>query len=342
MLPEFGFIADRTAHDVGTAPPERKWFGASYVESVGDEVETYSWVGSTGVRVSARAGQRATLAVISEGDGGGFQVCEWCGWAQASDRAARRKRHERPESGNPCEGPLRVVSLGHRYQTDVAEFTFEGIAYTATAESSWLSALYAVLEGASEALEISRDDINGTLSWSADGESSLALFDTVPGGAGAAKRIAENVELVLRSAMDRVNQCDCGPETSCYGCLRSYRNSKHHELLSREGALKILEAIGVKALRSGMSESWGAKLDLASESVERLLEDLAQRKCPEPDIGVEMGTDYWPVEAVWPKHKIVIVDGDDPRRDASLAAEGYEVHHSEAVQISALVDSLSR
>ena len=215
-------------------------------------------------------------------------------------------------------------------------------AYTATAESSWLSALYAVLEGASEALEISRDDINGTLSWSADGSRSLALFDTVPGGAGAAKRIAENVELVLRSALDRVNQCDCGPETSCYGCLRSYRNSKHHELLSREGALKILETIGVKGLRSGMSETWGVKLDLASESVERLLEELAQRKCPEPDIGVELGSDYWPVEAVWPEHKVVIVDGEDARRDASLGAEGYEVHHSEAVQISALVDSLSR
>lgn len=37
MLPEFGFVADRTARDVGTAPPERRWHGASFVENVGDE-----------------------------------------------------------------------------------------------------------------------------------------------------------------------------------------------------------------------------------------------------------------------------------------------------------------
>ena len=342
VLPEFGFVADRSATDVGTAPPERKWVGSSFVEDVGDEVETWTWKGDLGTRVSARAGQRATLAVISEGSGGGFQVCEWCGWAQASERTARKKqRHERPESGNPCDGPLRVVSLGHRYQTDVVEFTFDGLAYSSEAESSWLSTLYAVLEGASEALEISRDDINGTLSWSADGGRSLVLFDTVPGGAGAAKKIAENVELVLRSALDRVKQCDCGPETSCYGCLRSYRNSKHHDRLSRQGALAIFSVIGVKGLRSNMSENWGAKLDMASDSVQEVLEELARLNCSEPEVGVEFGKEYWPVEAVWPERKIVIVDGVDSERDASLTAEGYQVHHSDTVQALELVDGLS-
>ena len=33
-------------------------------------------------------------------------------------------------------------------------------------ESVWLSALYALIEGASESLEISRDDIDGALAWS--------------------------------------------------------------------------------------------------------------------------------------------------------------------------------
>jgi ATP-dependent helicase YprA (DUF1998 family) len=342
VLPEFGFVADRASHDVGTAPPERKWFGSNFVENVGDEVDTYTWTGSLGSRVSARAGQRATLAVISEGDGGGFQVCDWCGWAQATDRRTRRKTHERPESGNPCDGSLRVVSLGHRYQTDVAEFTFEGLTYSSEAESPWLSTLYAVLEGASEALEISRDDINGTLSWSSDGNRSLVIFDTVPGGAGAAKRIAENIELVLRSAMDRVSHCDCGPETSCYGCLRSYRNAKYHERLSRLGALTILGTVGVKGLRTGMSDSWAAVLDMASDSVAALLEELARGPCPEPEVGIELGSDYWPVEAVWLQQKVVIVDGDDPERDASLVADGFEVHHCESVQPSSLASALSR
>jgi len=55
------------------------------------------------------------------------------------------------------------------------------------------------LEGASHALEISRDDIDGALSWSADQRRSIVVYDTVPGGAGAAKRIAENIEVVLKT-----------------------------------------------------------------------------------------------------------------------------------------------
>lgn len=223
VLPEFGFVADRTARDVGTAPPERRWHGARHVANTGHELATYTWSGARGRSVAARAGTRARLAVISDGDGdgAGFRVCGTCGWAEVYEPGKRHKNHEQPESGRPCSGHSEVVSLGHTYESDVAEFTFGDLTYRRDAERSWLSCLYALLEGASEGLEISRDDIDGALSWSTGGLRSIVLFDTVPGGAGAAKRIAENIEGVLRSAIDRVRVCDCGPETSCYGCLRS-------------------------------------------------------------------------------------------------------------------------
>jgi ATP-dependent helicase YprA (DUF1998 family) len=240
VLPWYGFVAERDTRDVGTAPPERRWHGASYVENVGEEVGMYSWDGVAGMKVTARAGTRATLAVVSDGKGDGFQVCEWCGWAEPSERGGRRRKHQRPVDGKDCGGPLERLSLGHQYQSDVAEFTFQGIDYRRDEESNWLSALYAMLEGASHALEISRDDIDGALAWSAELRRSIVLFDTVPGGAGAAKRIAENIGLVLESAVRRVRSCDCGEETSCYGCLRTYRNARFHEDLSRGAALKIL------------------------------------------------------------------------------------------------------
>ncbi len=61
----------------------------------------------------------------------------------------------------------------------------------------------------------------------------------MPGG--AAKRITENIALVMESAMKRVSDFDCGEETSCYRCLRTYRNARDHERLSRRGALSLLE-----------------------------------------------------------------------------------------------------
>lgn len=325
VVPEFGFVADRDARDVGTAPPERRWHGSSFVVDVGDEVKTTTWQSPSGIEVTARAGKRATMAVISEGAGAGFQVCDWCGWADAADRARPRRKHVRPATGQDCDGPLSVVSLGHRYQTDIAEFTFKGRQYRRISEPTWLSALYALLEGASEALEISRDDINGALAWSSDGSRSLVLFDTVPGGAGSAMKIAENVELVLRSAVDRVKTCDCGPETSCYGCLRSYRNGRDHDKLSRDGALDVLKPLDLEGLRSGLSEEWGTTLELAPDTVEHLLSELARRGLPEPEVEVELGECYWRVEAVWPQRKIVLVNGSDLERDGSLAADGFTV-----------------
>ena len=243
IIPEFGFIAGSEAHDVGSAPPERRWHGGSYVETSGDDAGQYHWSGHNGSKVTARAGVRAWLAVVSDGTGEGFQLCEWCGWARAAERGSRRRKHERPDNGRDCDGPLERISLGHRYQSDVAEFSFDGVQYRQDQEANWLSSLYALLEGASHALEISRDDINGALSWSAEHRRSIVLFDTVPGGAGAAKKIAENIGLVLETAVKRVTDCDCGEETSCYGCLRTYRNARFHEDLSRRAALNLLRGV---------------------------------------------------------------------------------------------------
>lgn len=240
IIPEFGFIAAAETRDVGIALPERRWHGGSYVETPGDDIGTYHWSGTNGLKVSARAGVRAWLAVVSDGTGEGFQLCQWCGWARAAERGSRRIKHNKPTNGKECDGPLEKISLGHRYQSDVAEFTFDGVAYQRDHEANWLSALYAILEGASYALEINRDDIDGALSWSADHRRSIVLFDTVPGGAGSAKKIAQNIQVVLEAALKRVQDCDCGEETSCYGCLRTYRNGRFQELLSRRAALGIL------------------------------------------------------------------------------------------------------
>jgi len=241
VIPEFGFVAASETKDVGSAPPESRWHGGSYVETLGEDAGVYHWSSSAGLRVTARAGVRAWLAVVSDGVGDGFQLCQWCGWASLSERGSRRKKHRRPDNDKDCDGPLEKIALGHRYQSDIAEISFEGVPYNRDLEANWLSALYSLLEGASYALEISRDDIDGALAWNADHRRSIVLYDTVPGGAGAARKIAENIGLVMESAIKRIRECDCGEETSCYGCLRTYRNARVHESLSRAAALAMLD-----------------------------------------------------------------------------------------------------
>ncbi|MEU9558683.1 DUF1998 domain-containing protein [Streptomyces fumanus] len=114
------------------------------------------------------------------------------------------------------------------------------------------SGLCALLEGAATHLEIGRD--TGT-----DGMPSLLLFDTTPGGAGNVIRIGEYLEPVVEAALARVGGCEGGSGSSCYACLRTFRNERFHELLSRGEAVVLLDALAGRS----MSRRVGRRLPCA-------------------------------------------------------------------------------
>jgi hypothetical protein len=51
------------------------------------------------------------------------------------------------------------------------------------------------------------------------------------------------LDKAVSAASRRVGSCDCGLETSCSGCLRTPRNERYHEDLSRGAALAILDSL---------------------------------------------------------------------------------------------------
>ncbi|MBN1174711.1 MAG: DUF1998 domain-containing protein [Micromonosporaceae bacterium] len=138
---------------------------------------------------------------------------------------------------------MEYVSLGHNYQTDVLELVIRSAAVIGMDDAGWWSLLYALIEGAAEKLEIARDDIDGTLFHTDFGQSALMLFDSVPGGAGHVRHIAEHLRDVLDQALSRVAHCECGKETSCYRCLRVFRNERRHDQLRRGIAADILSRL---------------------------------------------------------------------------------------------------
>ena len=187
------------------------------------------------------AGARGRLVCLSEGpNGGGYLVCSWCGWGTPNERKTP-KNHADPLRGKPCTGPLRWTSLAHSFETDILQVRLDAAGQRDSGRR--LSVLYALLEGAATGLELSRDDVDGSLHSGDGGREGLVIFDTVPGGAGGAGRIGAHLDLVVRAAVERLDACDCGKETSCYGCLRNRRNEHHHERLSRGAALEVLGAL---------------------------------------------------------------------------------------------------
>ncbi|WP_370012882.1 DEAD/DEAH box helicase [Nocardiopsis sp. LDBS0036] len=244
-IPEFGFVADSKTYAAGTTPPERVWHGFTQVRKLAAEPEEYTWPTAGGGKARCQAGSRGQLIAVSEGrHGGGYYLCRWCGWGESIASNRPPASHNRPLTQQPCQGRPEKRSLGHQYETDLLSVAFEGPLNLGTVdEEVRQSLLYALLEGASAALEISRDDIGGTVFHSDRGQKSLVLFDTVPGGAGGAVRIAQGFPDVLQAAHARVHDCDCGAETSCYGCLRNYRNQNVHDLLRRQDALHALDQL---------------------------------------------------------------------------------------------------
>jgi ATP-dependent helicase YprA (DUF1998 family) len=273
-VPEFGFVADPRTAKPGTAPPQRFWNGAVHVVSLGAELAEKRWRSPGGAVAWCHNGTRGRLVSLSEGPGGaGFLICDWCGWGSPNHGRAP-KSHVNPLRGKPCTGPLRWRSLAHTYETDILRVRLDapglggpgpgeigghgtgnhGIGNHGAGDSGagerarWHSLLYALLEGCAEGLEISRGDIDGVVHAGADGRSGLVLFDTVPGGAGSAARIAASLDTAVDVAVRRVSACDCGLETSCYGCLRTPGNERYHEDLSRGAALAVLQALsGLRA-----------------------------------------------------------------------------------------------
>ena len=244
FVPEFGFVAEHRAGRPTTTPPRRSWNGATHVLSLAAELEERRWRTGTDATIVTRAGSRGRLIALSEGQtGAGYLICDWCGAGVAVGNRTP-KTHQHLLRGVDCTGPLRLRSLAHPYETDILELAFGPLAAPPdTGTDGWRSTLYALLEGATERLEISRDDVDETLYLRPGSQTGLVVFDTVPGGAGSVLRIAKALPDVAAGAYERVSSCDCGEETSCYGCLRSYRNQRYHEELSRRAALRVLRPI---------------------------------------------------------------------------------------------------
>ncbi|MCD6288875.1 MAG: DUF1998 domain-containing protein, partial [Anaerolineae bacterium] len=256
IVPENGFVAASDVRNPGESPPQRMYAGrvhfASYRlpgeqgNSPGSEVEPPMVLDRDfTVPVWKRYSRYGWLAVVNRGFGGGFGICSTCGYAEPvtfGQRRRKRSTHVNPLTGKECRGVMESRYLGHMFMTDVLEISFE-VAFEN--QSEILSVLYALLEGASDALGISQNDIDGTFYYySPAGESpSFVLFDSVPGGAGHTKRIFESLRPTVEAALSRMERCECGEDTSSYECLRNYRNQWAHDLLKRGAAMKVLREV---------------------------------------------------------------------------------------------------
>lgn len=99
-------------------------------------------------------------------------------------------------------------------------------------------------------------------------EAELYLYDTLPGGAGFSRRVADHGLEVFEAAVTLLEGCDC--EQSCYKCLRSYKNKFEHDRLDRYIGGDLLRY----ALRSTTPQLPQSRIRLATQM---LADDLLRQ-----------------------------------------------------------------
>lgn len=249
LVPEYGFVADPTGiRKPGLKKPERTYRGEiSYVGGKAEESHKVYTIGKTPVHFTTSHNDE--LAVLNTSK---FYVCESCGYADVfEDEFTRTKKHTHKNvRGLPCaQKTLRNFALGYTFLTDVVKIRFDG--YDITRKDQALSILYGLLRGISSCLNIEESDVAGCLQGyrcSSGIAYSLIFFDTTPGGAGHVKRLDNETVLnnVFRETLNIMEKCTCGGEqgdTSCYSCLRSYKNQKIHDLLKRKDVIEFCRDI---------------------------------------------------------------------------------------------------
>jgi len=206
-----------------------------------------------GFSITKRYSRNGVLAVLNGGRANqGFWLCFLCGFG-ISVVSGKPRSHKTPW-GKPCKGrSLRRIFLGHEFQSDVLELRFMGSESMEYGQGFWLSLTAAILAGSAQALDIERDDIDGTvLRFAGQGHRSIVLFDNVPGGAGHVRRVSDHLEKVMEVAFSISENClGCSRDQSCNACLRTFRNQYAHDLLQRGPVADFLSKILSGLYRKG-------------------------------------------------------------------------------------------
>lgn len=164
----------------------------------------------------------------------GYPVCEVCG-ATRSPYASEKDRQNFREIHRDKHDPdlFRLAFYADQWLDGLL---FQGL----DDKAEGMNLGEALRLGASRLLEMDVEDLQILLLPQGDGSYHTFLYDPMPGGSGLLQQMIDRWEEVVSAARKALSDCPGQCESSCYECLRTYRNAFFHELLDRFKALDVL------------------------------------------------------------------------------------------------------
>ena len=197
----------------------------------------------------------------------GFVLCPVCGRHMDPENLGRHRYpahvpphrgHRRgPRAGHWCPNKddfdNRVV-LGHRFSSEVILLAvdmpdfLDAPMMEPSGRAVWYSFGTLMAEAAARHLQIDPDEVKIGVRPTRDSfgrvQGEVFIYDNVPGGAGYARAIQENLREIIELAKAMGQGCpNANCSGACYHCLLGYRNQQIHNLLDRSLAITVMEFI---------------------------------------------------------------------------------------------------
>ena len=191
----------------------------------------------------------------------GYNYCTLCGRIESSAEgtASMFAPHPKPfpDKDPTCPGTRtsRHIVLGTDFITDIALFSLRVEAPLKLKPGYYPTdvALRTVSEAMAKAactiLEVEPGELMAeyrpalTPAGMAGLEAEIFLYDTLPGGAGFARQLAGRGLELFQRALTVMKTCKENCDSSCYRCLRSFKNKFEHGQLDRHVGAELLEFV---------------------------------------------------------------------------------------------------
>lgn len=272
-----GFTVDAAIPDAG-----RKEYRSGGRERAGFTPSAQLLVGANAVSSGSRAAFAPELySAVHLGDlfirnmganpeSPGFLICPDCGRLLDPDHPQRHTypadvpphrgyqgMGRGPRAGELCPNTRNFdnnVVLGHKFRSEVVLLALDmpGFLDAPFMEPSgravWHSFGTLMSEAAARVLQINPDEIQAGVRPMRDTigriQGEVFIYDDVPGGAGYARAIHDNLEEIANLALSLGQTCaNVYCVDACYHCLLGYRNQRIHNLLDRNLGVAVLEYI---------------------------------------------------------------------------------------------------
>lgn len=218
----------------------------------------------------------------------GYTYCTKCGLIEptANPKGTVGAAHRKPypdikEPMCPGGGATKGLVLGTDFITDVlliairVEAPITLVPGVLATDVALRTICEAVTKTACARLELEANELQAeyrpalTPEGRAGLEAEIYIYDTLPGGAGFAKRVGDIGLPIFEDALKLLDVCPDNCDRSCYRCLRSYKNKFEHDLLDRHLGASLLRFILNNAAPTLSADRVARSTNLLFEDLDR-------------------------------------------------------------------------